>query len=203
VTCDPLPATGLGANIGPLLVVAIVCLIAGTTLVLLARRTRGGPAVLAVLLLLGTVTTLTTLGIQTPAQAATPGCSSSPSSSGSSSSSVGRLIITQTSTMVGLAPGVAPAPITGSVENDSAESTHITAVEVEINSVTPGPGSAAGSCGPSDYHLIAARMRVERTLEPGASTPFAGASIGFSNKTTNQDACKGAAIQLLYTANPD
>lgn len=37
----------------------------------------------------------------------------------------------------------------------------------------------------------------------GAATPFRGASIGFSDKSTNQDACKGAAIKLLYTANPD
>jgi len=39
--------------------------------------------------------------------------------------------------------------------------------------------------------------------DPGGSTAFAGASIGFNDKSTNQDACKGATIQLLYTANPD
>ena len=39
--------------------------------------------------------------------------------------------------------------------------------------------------------------------DPGGSTAFAGASIGFNDKSTNQDACKGATIPLLYTANPD
>ena len=118
------------------------------------------------------------------------------------SSSVDRLIVTQTSTTVGLAPGVAPAPITGRLLNHSAESTHITAVDVQIASITPRSNPSAGACGVSDYLLIAARMRVGRTLEPGGTTGFAGASIGFNNKLTNQDGCKGATIRLLYTANP-
>ena len=46
------------------------------------------------------------------------------------------------------------------------------------------------------------RMLVERTLGPDGSSPFAGASTGFNNKATNQDACQRAVIHLLYTANP-
>jgi hypothetical protein len=231
VICE-LPDTGLGAYFGLLLLLAISCLIAGVTLVLLARRSRGGLAVLVLLLLLGTVTTVSTLGMVTPAQAATPGCSPPPSSSSSSgssssgsalsgssasgsssasspsappstaSSSVGRLTVTQTSTMAGLAPGVAPTPITGRLVNHSAESTHITAVGVEIASITPGFNSSAGACGVGDYEVIAARMRVGRTLGPEGSTAFAGASIGFNNKKTNQDGCQGATVHLLYTTNP-
>ena len=45
-------------------------------------------------------------------------------------------------------------------------------------------------------------MPVGRTLDPGGSTLFAGASIGFYDKSTNQDACWGATILLRYTANP-
>ncbi len=205
--CDLLPDTGLGSYVGLLLLLAIACLVAGTTLVLLARRSRGGPAVLVLLLLLGTMITMSTLGMQTPAAAAAPGCSSSPSSTSSSSSSstasaVDRLTVTQTSTMVGLAPGVAPAPITGRLVNHSAESTYITAVVVKIGSVTPRANSSAGACRVGDYQVIAARMRVGRTLGPGGSTAFAGASIGFNDKVTNQDGCKGATVHLLYTANP-
>jgi hypothetical protein len=201
VICDLLPETGLGAAVGLLLLLAIACLVAGTTLVLLARRSRGGPAILVLLLLLCAVTTMSTLGTATPAQAATPGCSSS-SSSTSLSSSVDRLILTQTSTTVGLAPGVAPAPITGRLVNHSAENTHITAVDVEIASITPRSNPAANACRVDDYQVIAPRMRVRRTLGPGGSTPFAGASIEFNNKLTNQDGCKGATINLHYTANP-
>ena len=209
MTCDQLPDAGFGAHVGLPLLLALTCLVAGTTLVLLARRSRGGPAVLVLLLLLGTVTTICTLGVAKPAQA-TPRCSSSPQPSASSSSSpsssassaIGRLTVTQTSTMVGVAPGVAPAPVTGRLVNHSAESTHINAVEVEIASITHRSHPSVGACGVGDYQVIAARMRVGRTLGPGGSTAFAGASIGFNNKLTNQDGCKGATIHLLYTANP-
>ncbi len=198
--CDLPSNTDLGADVGLLLLLGIACLIAGTMLVLLGRRSRGGPAVLVLLLLLGTVTTIITLAAATPAEAATPGCSSS--SPPFSSSSVGRLTVTQTSTMARLAPGVAPAPITGRLVNHGAGSTHITDVDVKIAYIAPRPTSSAGACGTNDYKLIAARMPVGRTLGPGGSTGFAGASIGFDNKKTNQDACKGAAIHLLYTVNP-
>jgi hypothetical protein len=200
VICDQLPDTGLSATVGLLVLVATTCLIAGATLVLLSRRSRGGPAALALLLLLGTATTMITLATATPAEAAAPGCSST--SPSSSSSSVRRLTVTQTSTMAGLAPGVAPAPITGRLVNHGAGSTRITAVDVEIAYVTPRPNSSAGACRASDYKLIAARMPVGRTLAPGGSTKFAGASIGFDNKLTNQDGCKRANVHLRYAANP-
>jgi hypothetical protein len=104
--------------------------------------------------------------------------------------------------MAGLAPGVAPAPITGRVVNDGAGDSHVAAVDVEIAYIAPRPNYSAGACEASDYKLIAARMPVGRTLGPGESTGFGGASIGFDNKETNQDACKGVAIHLLYTVNP-
>lgn len=192
--CGPLPATGLGASVGLLLVLALALLMAGAALLLLARGARrGGPAVVALALLLGAGTMAVTLGLPEPAQATEPGCSTSASSDD-------RLSVVQTSTMVGLAPGVAPAPITGRLVNHSDESTHVFAVDVTITAVTPsGP---VGACGPSDYRLSGTRMRVGRTLGPGGTTPFTGATIGFRNKTSNQDACKGATIHLLYTANP-
>ena len=138
--CDPLPETGLDADVGLVVLLAIACLVSGAAMLLLARRGEGeAPAILVLLLILGTMTTLTVVGTGTPAQAAAPGCSSS--------SSVDRLIVTQTSTMVGLAPGVAAAPITGRLENHSEESTLITAVTVEIASITPQAGSSAGPAG--------------------------------------------------------
>jgi len=200
VSCDLLPETGHGAGVDLILLLAIACLIAGTMLVLMGRRPRGGPTVLLQFLLLGTVTTIMTLAAASPVEATTPGCSSS--SPSFSSSSVGRLTVTQTSTMAAMAPGVAPAHITGRLVNDSEESAHVTAVGVEIASITTTSNSA-GACGAGDYQLIAARMPVGRTLGPGASTAFAGASIGFNDRQdTNQDACKGATVHLHYTANP-
>lgn len=45
----------------------------------------------------------------------------------------------QTSTMVGLAPGVAPAPITGRLVNHSDESTRVSANDVTITGRHPQP----------------------------------------------------------------
>jgi hypothetical protein len=195
VTCDRLPDTGLGANVGLLLLIAVACVVTGVTTMHLGRREGSGTsAILLLALLLTSVTAGLTLGTD-PAQAAASGCSVD-------STSDDRLSVIQTSTMVGLAPGIAPAPITGRLVNISDESTHVTLVEVEITSITPRPGTSPGVCAASDYQLIAHRMPVGRSLQPGATTPFAGASVGFSNKTSNQDACQGATVHLRYTANP-
>lgn len=192
MNCAPLPNIGLDANIGLLLLLGTACLIAGTVTLLMARRSgRGAAATLMLLLVVGTVTTITA-GVS--AQPATSGCSSAADNS---------LIVTQTSTMEGLAPGIAPVAITGMVVSNATDSTYITAIDVEITSITPGPGSPAGTCGASDYRVLDTRMPVGRTLVPGGSTSFAAASIAFSDKTSNQDACQDATVHLLYTANPN
>lgn len=192
MTCTPLPDTGLDANVGLLLLLAIALVTSGALVLLLARRARSASATLVILMLFTALTTIATMGIPAPAQAAASGCTSSDN----------LLTVTQTSTMVGLAPGVAGVPITGRLENNSQDSTHVTAVDVEITGITPMPGAPAGSCDASDYRLSAPRMRVEKTLTPGGSTPFTGATLGFANKPSNQDACQRAVIHLLYTANP-
>lgn len=149
---------------------------------------------LAVLLLLGTTAALT--DTDTDAPAPTPGGSAQALTSDL------RLSVIQTSTMVGLAPNVAPVPISGRLTNDGAHSALVAAVEVEISSVATRFESV-GSCLPSDYSVTGSRMPVGRVLAPGATTSFTGASIGFRATTHNQDACQGATIHLLYTATID
>ncbi len=190
MTCGTLSFTGLNEHLGLVVLIAVACLVVGVTILLVARHRRAGVAVGALLLVLviGTVVIAPTM----PAEAASSDCVQADNS----------LTVTQTSTMQGLAPGIDPVPITGRVVNNGTDSTRITAVEVEITSVTTGLGSTPGTCDASDYLLRDVRMSVERTLGPGGSTEFSGASIGFGNKATNQDACQNATIHLLYTANP-
>jgi len=219
VTCDDLAYTGVGVQIGPLLIVAIACLFIGALLLLMSRRR--GRAVSAVLLLLVSGAALTiTVGTPTPAMAdECPPADNSQAGEPNASAPVDNyptnnsLSIVQTSVIKGLAPGIAPVAITGTVTNNGTDSTDIFAIDVEIIAVTADPDSVPGVCDPSDYFLVTeeappnpdplrARMPVDQFLAPGGSTTFDGASIGFSNKSTNQDTCKGATIQLLYTANP-
>lgn len=189
--CEPLPNTGLAANLWLWVFIAIGCLVLGMIILFVSRRRRTGVA--TSVLVVSLVAAVLTVSPQTPAQAETADCATAENS----------LTVVQTSTMDGLAPGLAPVAITGRVVNNSADSTHITAVEVEISAVTTSPGARPGTCDASDFLLLDTRMLLERTLDPGAATPFTGASIGFRNKPTNQDACQQAVIHLLYTANPD
>jgi LPXTG-motif cell wall-anchored protein len=189
MNCAPLPRTGPD-DLVLLLIVALACVVVGAVLVSLARRRRGAPLMLAAVLLVA-VALLLGPGAAPPAQARE--CVAADNS----------LTVTQTSTMAGLAPGIAPVPITGRVVNNGPDHTYIDVVTVEITSVTTAPGTPAMTCDASDYLLLDTTMAVGKTLRPdGGAAPFSGASIGFANKAINQDACQRATVHLRYTANP-
>ncbi|MCS5719780.1 LPXTG cell wall anchor domain-containing protein [Herbiconiux sp. CPCC 205763] len=183
--CDQLPNTGFSPQLWMIAIGALVCVFVGA--VVLARRRRLGVAA-ALILVVALGATAVGLPAQ-PAQASTAGCTSAPAS----------VTVVQTSVMEGLAPGIAPTAIAGLVENTGTARIHVVAVDVEITTISTVPGSATGACDPSDYVLLDPRMPVDRSLDAGRSTPFAGASIGFSNKVTRQDACQNAIVNLLYT----
>ena len=44
-------------------------------------------------------------------------------------------------------------------------------------------------------------MSVGSDVAAGASASFTGATLGFNDKLTNQDACKGATVNLAYVSN--
>jgi hypothetical protein len=102
--------------------------------------------------------------------------------------------------MTGLAPGVAPAAISG-VINNHGTAVFVAAVTVSIVGVVTAPGAAAGRCDTTDYLLLDTRMPVGRTVHPGESAPFSGAAIGFNNTSANQDACKNARVDLRYVSS--
>lgn len=186
--CDPLARTGLDANPGLLVVVALLCLSVGAAMLLTRRRKRAaGAAAVLVLALTGLA-----IGPVAPARAAGSECVSA----------VNTLTVTQTSTMRGLAPGVASRPITGVVANNGTEATHIAAVNVEITSVTTAAGAQIDGCTAADFVLLDAVMPVRSDIAAGASTPFSGASLGFANRPIEQDACRNVTVHLRYTANP-
>ena len=113
------------------------------------------------------------------------------------------VIITQTATITGMAPSVAPQRITGTVTNTSKKSTELGTITASIGSVTMAPLAAPGRCDSSDYMLLYPMMPLNVAVLPGASVAFAGAMMGFRDKAwSNQDACKGAVIQLIYRLSP-
>ena len=187
--CDPLAYSGPGAPVSLLLILAVAFLLTGAFILLMTRR-RG--RIVAGALLLLTSAAAVSISAVAPGRAVADDCPPVNNS----------LTIVQTSVMEGLAPGTRPAPISGLVRNNGSDSTTIVAIDVRIIRVVRAWGSPAGQCDSSDFTLVNPRMPVGRTLGPGGSTTFAGASIGMRAKSVNQDACKAARIDLLYTANP-
>lgn len=112
----------------------------------------------------------------------------------------GHFTVTQTSTVSNMFPGDAPQTLSGTVTNDSGESAYVTRVVVSISGVSQASG-AAGSCDASDYTLANETMAVGKDVAKGGQANFGGATIKFNNKTTNQDGCKGATVNLAYAAS--
>ncbi|HEV7848149.1 MAG TPA: hypothetical protein VGO88_02345 [Mycetocola sp.] len=187
--CTVLATTG--GSISPMLILGAAALVAlGLVFLLLGRRRRKAGIVAA-----GVLVALAFFGAGTvaapPAQAASSQCAADPATGMSVS-------VEQTSTVVGMAPGVAPAPIEGIVTNTGAVALHIESVGVRIVSVSKAARAVEGSCDATDYILPTPDMTVDRTLTSGQTTTFAGAAIGFSNKPVTQNACKEATVHLAY-----
>ena len=106
-----------------------------------------------------------------------------------------------------MAPGVAADAITVTVHNKDSNNTKAQQVVVSITSVDKAVGAPAGPCVAGDYSLTGATMTVgaaDLTPDDAAAggtdqTTFSGASLGFNNTGSNQDGCKGATVNLLFT----
>ena len=195
MNCDKLAATGVG--VGLPITLAAVLLFIGLLLLVTRNGRRHGIAMLAAAVLAGCVVGVGLVGFEgsglSAARAATVGCVTDPGAGNS-------LTITQTSTMRGLAPNRLPAAITGIVTNNGTDDTFIAEIVVSIFAVTKASRAAPGGCDASDYLLVAPRMPVGQPLVAGGSAAFTGAALGFSDKATDQDACQGATVTLLYRA---
>jgi hypothetical protein len=103
------------------------------------------------------------------------------------------------SAQAGAAPLVAKQTTSGAVDVARDGSSHVSSVTVSVSSVVAAPRAAAGGCDATDFTIAHAVMPVDEWLSyADGQVAFTGATIQFNNKPSNQDQCKGAAVNLAY-----
>jgi hypothetical protein len=108
------------------------------------------------------------------------------------------LTVNQVTVVTDLHPGDSPQTLSGTFDNTSAGTVHVTSVIATIDSVTGGTTNGAG-CSAADYTLANPTMSAVQEVAVGSSVGhWTGASIQFNNTTANQDDCKGAVVHLHY-----
>jgi len=122
------------------------------------------------------------------------------SGSGGTAEQTAALTVNQTTTLAAMYPGDSAQTISGDFTNPNSGPVQVNTVTAAIASVTKAAGAPAGTCDATDYALAGAAMTVNASVPAGsAQGAWTGATIKFTNKTTNQDACKGATVNLSYT----
>lgn len=188
--CTALASTGNALPWVAIAAAALVLVVLG--FVILVRRTgvRAYPITLLVL-----IVGVTAAGLGAPSVGAKAACQTAPSVVGNS------LTITQTSVNAGLSPAAASSLLAGTVTNNGSDEAYVTAIVASIVAVHRSVSAVPGRCEITDFDLTTPRMPVETVLNAsGGAVAFSGARIGLVDKSTNQDACMGATIDLLYTA---
>ena len=109
------------------------------------------------------------------------------------------LTVNQTTVLDAMYPGDSAQTISGTFDNPNSGPIRVGTVTASISSVVKADGAPTGTCDASDFTLANATMTVNAEVAAGTGTgAWTGATIKFNNKATNQDACKGATVNLSY-----
>ena len=107
------------------------------------------------------------------------------------------IAVVQTSTVSGLAPGLPAKTLSGTFNNPNSSPVFVHSVTVSVT------GTDKAGCDATDYTLSSPTMLVDAEVQPGsAQGSWSGATLAFNDKpSANQNACKGATVNLSYTSN--
>lgn len=119
--------------------------------------------------------------------------------SGGAATTTTALTVNQSTTLTAMYPGDSAQTISGTFTNTNSGPAYVSTVTASIASVTKAVGAPAGTCDATDFTLANATMTVNADVPAGSNVgSWTGATIKFNNKATNQDACKGATVNLSY-----
>ena len=110
------------------------------------------------------------------------------------------ITVNQTSTLTAMYPGDSAQTLSGDFTNTNDGPVYVGTVTASIASVDKAADAPAGTCDATDFTLEDAVMTVGHEVPSGTNVDsWSGATIHFNDKTdTNQDACKGATVNLHY-----
>ncbi|WP_210100085.1 hypothetical protein [Paeniglutamicibacter antarcticus] len=115
------------------------------------------------------------------------------------------IVVNQTTVVTPMYPGDTAQTLSGTFDNltNNGGPVYVGTVTAAIVSVDKAGGAAAGTCEAADYTLTDAAMTVNEEVPAGSEVgSWTGATIQFKNNLEeNQDACKGATVNLAYTVS--
>ena len=125
--------------------------------------------------------------------------------SGTGSASTGTtdaITVNQTSVVTAMGPGVAAQSLSGNFDNDNDGPVFVATVTASIGAITGG----GPTCEATDYTLSNPVSDVNAEVPVGTGVGSWGTTdtptIAFNNKAgENQNDCKNATVEILYTAN--
>ena len=110
------------------------------------------------------------------------------------------LTVNQTTSLTPMYPGDSAQVLAGTFDNANTGPIYVTTVTASISSVTKAGGAPAGTCDATDFTLAGATATVNAAVPVGTSQgAWTGPTLKFNNKVSNQDACKGASVNLAYS----
>jgi hypothetical protein len=129
------------------------------------------------------------------------------SGSGTGSASTGSgtgITVNQTSVVSDLSPGSTPQALSGTFTNLNAGTVQVASVTATLASVTGGAGGTP-ECTIADYQI---NNPTTTTISGGGVIAsgtgvgsWSGPTIQMLDSGTNQDACKGATVNVSYSSN--
>jgi len=112
--------------------------------------------------------------------------------------------VVQTSVVEGMGPGIAAQTLSGTFDNPNEVPVYVTTVTARIVGVVEAEEAPEDgyTCDVSDFVLTEPVMQVGTEAAVDDTTQWSGATLAFNNKAeTNQNACKGATVNLAYTVS--
>jgi hypothetical protein len=124
--------------------------------------------------------------------------------SGTGSASAGgssTVSVTQIGTISGLVPGGAAQAVDFKITNPKSTAQYVTGVSVSISGVTGPNIDGTHPCAASDFTLVQPSA-INQDLAAGDATfSPSGATLAMKDSGSNQDGCKGATVNLAFSAS--